>query len=81
MAYDPLEGYHEMMSPKELAEFLGVTDKQAIKIMRQLPSTNVGGGEKRETLRVLKCHVRKRFGLPEPRGPRRRGGPANDLVG
>lgn len=64
-ALDPLNGYPEMMSPQDIAEFAGISEAVARGWMREHGAVTVAKGDKgRETLRIAKEYVRQGFNLP-----------------
>ena len=58
---DPLDRYPAMMTVSDLADFLGIGYSSAFKLMKQLPSVNVGLSTKYLTLRIPKEYVRKKY--------------------
>lgn len=63
-ALDPLNGYPEMMSATDVAEFAGLSKNTAIKWIRENGGVLVTKGPVKETWRIAKEYVRKGFNLP-----------------
>ncbi len=63
-ALDPLNGYPEMMSAQDIAEFAGISEGSALKWMRENGGVAVVKGKVRETWRIAKEYVRRGFNLP-----------------
>ena len=65
--HDPLYHYPTMMSAHDLADFLGCSYDTALKQIQGMPFVNIGSGKKNYMRRVLKDHVRQKYGLEEPK--------------
>ena len=61
---DPLNGYSEMMSAKDIAEFAGIAESSALKWIQEHGGVVVVKGKVRNTWRIAKEYVRQGFNLP-----------------
>ena len=64
--YDPLGRYPTMMSAHDLADFLGCSYDTALRQIQTMPFVDIGSGSKNQMRRVLKDHVRQKYGLEKP---------------
>ena len=65
---DPLWGYPDMMSPKDVADFAGISESAARAWVQQHGGVIVIKGQKRDTWRIHKDNVRKGLNLPRAVG-------------
>ena len=61
---DPLNGYPEMMSPQDIAEFAGIAESSALKWIQENGGVILVKGKVRNLRRVAKEYVRQGFNLP-----------------
>ena len=61
---DPLNGYPEMMSPQDIAEFAGISETSATKWLQEHGGVPVVKGRVRNVWRIAKEYVRQGFNLP-----------------
>ena len=61
---DPLRGYPEMMSPRDVAEFAGIGLTTATAFVQRNGGVKVTAGGKRSSWRIHKEYVRQAFNLP-----------------
>ena len=61
---DPLNGYPEMMSAQDIAEFAGIAESSALKWIQEHGGVVVVKGKVRNTWRIAKEYVRQGFNLP-----------------
>ena len=62
---DPLWGYSEMMSAKDIAEFAGISEASALKWIQENGGVIVVKGKVRNVWRIYKEYVRRSFKLAE----------------
>lgn len=60
---DPLWGYSEMMSAKDIAEFAGISEASALKWIQENGGVIVVKGKVRNVWRIHKEYVRRAFKL------------------
>ncbi len=60
---DPLWGYSEMMSAKDIAEFAGISEASALKWIQENDGVIVVKGKVRNVWRIHKEYVRRAFKL------------------
>lgn len=60
---DPLWGYPEMMSAKDIAEFAGISEGSALKWIQENGGVIVVKGKVRNVWRIYKEYVRRAFKL------------------
>ena len=61
---DPLYGYPEMMSAKDISEFAGIGENSALKWIQENGGVIVVKGKVRNVWRIHKEYVRRQFNLP-----------------